>query len=106
MGKTDEFNNLMRAPFYYVLEKLISTTRLAKSMEEDSDLGEFVKEFKKVIADSLEILSDLDCDFVQTTEDELTPITNLQEVCEATDDITHFAKIKKAESELVRRKFQ
>jgi hypothetical protein len=69
-------------------------------------LGEFVKEFKKVIADSLEILSDLDCDFVQSKEDELTPITNLQEVHEATDDITHFAKIKKAESELVRRKFQ
>lgn len=106
LGKTDEFSESMRGSFYYVLEKLISTARLIKSMEEDSDLGEFVKEFKKVIADSLEILSDLDCDFVQSKEDELTPITNLQEVHEATDDITHFAKIKKAESELVRRKFQ
>jgi len=75
-------------------------------MEENSDLDEFVKEFKKVLADSLEILSDLDCDFVQSKEDELTPITNLQEVYETTDDITHFAKIKKAEYELVRRKFQ
>lgn len=92
--------------FFCALEKLISTACLAKSMEEDSDLGEFVEEFKKVIADSLEILTDLDCDFVQSKEDELTPITNIQEVHEATDDITHFARIKKAESDLVRRKFQ
>jgi methionine synthase II (cobalamin-independent) len=106
LGKTDEFHKFVRGPFYCVLEKLISTASLVKSMEEDSDLGEFVKEFKKVIADSLEILYDLDCDFVQSKEDELTPITNLQEVRETADDITHFAKIKKAESELVRRKFQ
>jgi hypothetical protein len=106
LRKTDEFGKFVRGSFYHVLEKLISTVRLAKSMEDDSNLGEFVKEFKKVIADSLEILSDLDCDFVQSTEDELTPITNLQEVNETTNDITHFARIKKAESELVRRKFQ
>lgn len=89
-----------------MLEKLISAIRLAKSMSENPDLGEFVKEFKKVLEDSLEILSDLDCDFVQSKEDELTPITNLQQVHEATDDITHFAKIKQAESDLLRRKFQ
>jgi hypothetical protein len=106
LGKTDEFHEFVRGSFYLVIEKLISAARLVKLMEENPDLGEFVKEFKKVIADSLEILSDLDCDFVQSKEDELTPITNLQEVHEATDDITHFAKIKKAESELVRRKFQ
>lgn len=88
------------------LEKLISTTHLAKLMDENPDLGEFVKEFKKVLEDSLEILSDLDRDFIQSKEDELTPITTLQEVHEATDDITHFAKIKKAESDLLRRKFQ
>ncbi len=106
LGKTDDFSKFVRGSLYCALEKLISTAWLVELMDEDSDLGEFVKEFKKVIADSLEILSDLDCDFVQSKEDELTPITNIQEVHEATDDITHFARIKKAESELVRRKFQ
>jgi len=72
----------------------------------DEDLGEFVREFKKVIEDSLEILTDLDCDFVQSKEDELTPITSMRDVQEASDDIASFAKIKKAESELIRRKFQ
>jgi hypothetical protein len=106
LGKTDEFDKFVRGTFYYILEKLISTARLAKPMEENPDLDELVKELKKVLEDSLEILSDLDCDFVQSKEDELTPITNLHEVYEATDDITHFAKIKKAESDLLRRKFQ
>lgn len=106
MGKTDEFDRFVRGSFYYTFEKLISTIRLAKSMSENRDLGEFVKEFKKILEDSLEILSDLDCDFVQSKEDELTPINNLQQVHEATDDITHFSKIKKAESDLLRRKFR
>ncbi len=106
LRKTDEFAEFVRGSFYRMVEKLISTVCLVRSMEENPDLGEFVKEFKKVLEDSLEILSDLDCDFVQSKEDELTPITNLQEVREATDDITHFAKIKKAETDLVRRKFQ
>lgn len=75
-------------------------------MDEDSDLGEFVNEFKKVLDDSLEILTDLECDFVQSKEDELTPIASLNDVCEATDDIGHFARLKKAESDLLRRKFQ
>ncbi|MBI5378224.1 MAG: hypothetical protein HZA82_06325 [Thaumarchaeota archaeon] len=104
LGKTDEFCKFVRGSFYCTLEKLISAACLAKSMDED--LGEFVREFKKVLEDSLEILTDLDCDFVQSKEDELTPITSLQEVREATDDITNFAKIKRAESELIRRKFQ
>lgn len=104
MGKTDEFNRFVRGSFYYALEKLISTALLAKPMDED--LGEFVKEFKKVLEDSLEILTDLDCDFVQSREDDLTPIANIQDVQEVTGDIAHFAKIKKAESELIRRKFQ
>lgn len=69
-------------------------------------MGEFVREFKKVIEDSLEILTDLDCDFVQSKEDELTPIASMQDVHEASDDIVSFAKIKRAESELIRRKFQ
>ena len=72
----------------------------------DEDLSEFVREFKKVIEDSLEILTDLDCDFVHSKEDELTPITSMQEVNETSDDIACFARIKRAESELIRRKFQ
>lgn len=72
----------------------------------DEDLADFVREFKKVIEDSLEILTDLDCDFVQSKEDELTPITSMQEVNETSDDIASFARIKRAESELIRRKFQ
>lgn len=75
-------------------------------MDEDSDLGEFVNEFKKVLDDSLEILTDLECDFVQSKEDEMTHITSLNDVCETVDDIGHFARLKKAESDLLRRKFQ
>lgn len=75
-------------------------------MSEDPDLSEFVKEFKKVLDDSMEILADLEYDVIHSKEDELIPITNVQELDEVTDDLSHFARIKKAESDLFRRKYQ
>ncbi len=69
----------------------------------DDDLPESVKECMKILDDCVDFLSDLERDLDDEKEDELAPDLKLHQLYDMTEDVAESAKIKRAESNLMRR---
>ncbi|MCV0373044.1 MAG: hypothetical protein K5793_05765 [Nitrosarchaeum sp.] len=69
----------------------------------DDDLPESVKECMKILDDCVDFLSDLEHDLDDEKEDELAPDLKLHQLYDMTEDVAESAKIKRAESNLMRR---
>jgi flagellin-specific chaperone FliS len=70
----------------------------------DDDLPESVKECIKILDDCVDFLSNLEHELEDEKEDEITSNLELHQLYDMTEDVAESAKIKRAESNLVRRK--
>ena len=70
----------------------------------DDDLPDSVKECIKILDDCVDFLSNLEHELEDEKEDEITSNLELHQLYDMTEDVAESAKIKRAESNLVRRK--
>jgi len=69
----------------------------------DDELPEAVKKCLDILEENVEILADLEFELESEKEDELTPNLELHQLYDLTEDVTESAKLKRAESNLVKR---
>jgi alkyl hydroperoxide reductase subunit AhpF len=69
----------------------------------DDELPEAVKKCLDILEENVEILANLELDLESEREDELTPSMELHQLYDMTEDVADSTKLKRAESNLVRR---
>ncbi len=69
----------------------------------DEDLPEAVKKCLDILEENVEILANLEFDLESEKEDELSPNMELHQLFDLTEDVSESAKLKRAESNLMRR---
>ena len=69
----------------------------------DDELPESVKKCLDILEENVEILANLELDLEDEREDELTPNMKLHQLYDMTEDVSESSKLKRAESNLVRR---
>ena len=69
----------------------------------DDELPDTVKKCLDILEENVEILANLEYDLEDEREDELTPNMQLHQLFDMTEDVADSAKIRRAESNLVRR---
>ncbi|MGH1520966.1 MAG: hypothetical protein ACRBB2_01145 [Nitrosopumilus sp.] len=69
----------------------------------DDKLLDEVKKCLDILDENSEILTNLEFDLDDENEDELTPDMKLHQLYDMTEDVTESSKIKRAESNLMRR---
>ena len=69
----------------------------------DDELPESVKKCLDILEENVEILANLEIDLEDEREDELTPNMELHQLYDMTEDVSESSKLKRAESNLVRR---
>ncbi len=69
----------------------------------DEDLPDAVKKCLDILEENVEILANLEFDLESEKEDELTPNMELHQLFDLTEDVSESAKLKRAESNLMRR---
>ena len=69
----------------------------------DDDLPEDVKKCMKILDENVDFLSNLEQDLDDEKEDEMTSDMQLHQLYDMAEDVADSAKIKRAESNLMRR---
>ncbi len=69
----------------------------------DDDIPEAVKKCLDILEENAEILTNLEFDLESEKEDELIPNMELHQLFDLTEDVSESAKLKRAESNLMRR---
>ncbi len=69
----------------------------------DDDIPEAVKKCLDILEENVEILANLEFDLESERGDELTPNLELHQLYDLTEDVVESTKLKRAESNLVRR---
>ena len=69
----------------------------------DDDISEAVKKCLDILEENVEILTNLEFDLESEMEDELTPNMELYQLYDMSEDVSKSAKLKLAESNLMRR---
>ncbi len=69
----------------------------------NDELPEAIKKCLDILEENVEILSNLEFDLESENEDELTPTMKLHQLYDMTEDVSESAKLKRAESSLMRR---
>ncbi|CDI05639.1 hypothetical protein [Candidatus Nitrosotenuis uzonensis] len=72
-------------------------------MSENSDVVDYIKEVRLILADSIDTLLNLQYDLCYDKDDEIVPINNAVELVDMSYDLSHSEKLKKAETEFLRR---
>ena len=67
------------------------------------ELPETIEDSLRILEENLEILENLDLDLEGSKEDELEPILGLYQLFDMTEDVSDSSKIKRAESNLIKR---
>ncbi len=69
----------------------------------DDELPKSVKKCLDILEENVEILANIELDLESEKEDELIPNVELHQLYDLTEDVTESTKLKRAESNLVRR---
>ena len=69
----------------------------------DDEIPDAVKKCLDILEENVEILANLEIDLEDEKEDEVTPNMELHQLYDMTEDVSNSAKLKRAESNLVRR---
>ena len=72
----------------------------------DDELPETVKKCLDILEENVEILTNLEFDLESENEDELTPNMELHQLYDMTEDVSESVKLKRAESNLIRRQVE
>jgi hypothetical protein len=86
------------------LEKLIiSDYKSCDTMNDNSDLVDYIKEVRMILADSIDTLLNLEYETVYEKDEEIIPINNVVELVDMSYDVANSTKLKQAESEFMKR---
>ena len=69
----------------------------------DDDLPKEIEKCLAILDENMGILSNIEFDLDDEKEDELTPDMNLHDLYDMTEDVSEFAKLKRAELNFTRR---
>jgi len=69
----------------------------------DDDIPEAVKKCLDILEENVEILANLEFDLESEKEDEFIPNMELHQLFDLAEDVSESAKLKRAESSLMRR---
>jgi len=69
----------------------------------DDELSETVKKCLDILEENIEIMENLEFDLESEKENELIPNMELYQLYDMTEDVSESAKLKRAESNLVKR---
>ncbi len=69
----------------------------------DDELPDAVKKCLDILEENVEILANMEHELEEEKEDELTPNMGLHQLYDMTEDVYESAKLKRAESSLMRR---
>ena len=69
----------------------------------DDELSEELEKCLDILDENIEILSDMELGLEDEKEDELTPDMGLHQLYDMTEDVSESAKLKRAESNFMRR---
>jgi hypothetical protein len=72
-------------------------------MNDRSDLVDYIKEVRMILADSIDILLNLEYDTIYEKDEELVPVNNIVELVDMSFDVAHSEKLRQAESEFLKR---
>ena len=72
----------------------------------DDKLPEEVKKCLDILEENIEILTNIENSLEDEKEDELTPNMELYQLYDMTEDVTESAKLKRAESNFMRRQVE
>jgi hypothetical protein len=72
-------------------------------MSDNSDLVDYIKETRIILADSLDVLLNLEYEALYEKDEELIPISNIVELVDMSLDVARSEKLKQAESEFLKR---
>ena len=72
----------------------------------DDELPEALKKCLDILEENVEILTNLEFDLESENEDELTPNMELHQLYDMTEDVSESVKLKRAESNLIRRQVE
>lgn len=72
-------------------------------MNDNSDLVDYIKELRMILADSIDTLLNLEYETVYEKDEEIIPINNVVELVDMSYDVANSVKLKQAESELMKR---
>ncbi len=86
----------------FSFEIVLPSKKSVKKMDEQ-ELEKFIDECMKIFDDNVNILSDIEFEINQKNEDSIEPNMNLHNLLDMTEDVAESIKIKKAESNFMRR---
>ena len=69
----------------------------------DDELSEELEKCLDILDENIEVLSDIELHLEDEKEDELTPDMGLHQLYDMTEDVSESAKLKRAESNFMRR---
>ncbi|MEW6043568.1 MAG: hypothetical protein AB1608_04850 [Thermoproteota archaeon] len=72
-------------------------------MSESSDIVDYIKELRMVLADSIDLLLNLQFEGIYDQDDEIIPVNSSAELVDMSYDVAHSIKLKIAESEFLKR---
>jgi hypothetical protein len=72
-------------------------------MNDNSDLVDYIKDVRMIIADSIDTLLNLEYEAIYEKDEDIVPINNVVELIDMSFDVGHVEKIKQAESDLLKR---
>ncbi len=72
-------------------------------MNDSSDLVDYIKEVRIILADSLDTLLNLEYETLYEKDEELVSVNNVVELIDMSLDVARSEKLKHAESELLKR---
>ena len=86
----------------FSFEIVLPSKKFVEKMDEQ-ELEKFIDECMKIFDDNVNILSDIEFEINQKNEDGIEPNMNLHNLLDMTEDVAESIKIKKAESNFMRR---
>lgn len=72
-------------------------------MEDNADLVDYIKDVRMLIADSIDTLLELEYDATSEYEDRIVPVNSVVDLVDMSLDVNYSEKLKRAESELMKR---
>ncbi len=69
----------------------------------DEDFSKTLDECFKILEENVDVLAQLEMNLEEEKEDELVPNMELHNLIDMTQDVAEFSKIKRAESNLIKR---
>ncbi|MGQ0606633.1 MAG: hypothetical protein ACT4OD_06790 [Candidatus Nitrosotenuis sp.] len=72
-------------------------------MSENTDMVDYIREVRLILADSIDTLLNLQHDLYEDKDEEITPVNNVVELVDMSYDISYSQKINDAQTDFMKR---